>query len=756
MSVLVERARPFVAAGLLSSSDLHAVGLCAPRFGEARADVLLALAFAARAPRIGAAGIDLRRLPEHVGDELELRGRSALRVQEEVDQGASEVDDANAPEASSSDASSALPWPVDRERWLEDTLASPMVGGPDDVTPFVRQDLAPIDRSVARAPSHVLLLTRRMFEEQRRLARAIALRASARADEHELRALDAILARVFPRSEGRGPTEAERAVRCAAKRRLSIVTGGPGTGKTYSVSRLLAVLLEAQEGSRALGIELAAPTGKAAVRMSEALREATDRKAKHPIAASEATLARLAKLSGTTLHRLLGIRPDGSMRAGPDRPIDADVVVVDEVSMIDLVLMRRLLTSVAPKTRLVLLGDPDQLASVEAGSVLADLLRASSRHESSRHESSRHESSHRGSIHDANDANDSNDSNALGDSLVRFTFSHRFASAPDVALVASCLQTSSPTRDLDASGRLAQAVDRLVGRGEPAPGERYPLTSDARAEGRPTRLEWLGGPDRSGKRPRPTEAQLDALAAPYVSGLFDLGEAPPTNGGAPPTLDGYVSLLLGHVDRERPGRFLPSLLEPRSQRALLDALDHYRVLAVHRSGPLGVEGLDRALAERVRATLREGGLDASGTHWVGRPILVTENAYDVDLRNGDVGLVLPTRSGRAVVFPASGESLVRAVPLARLPSHEGALAMTVHKSQGSQFTRVALVLAGSRSPLQTRELVYTGVTRARQQLVWLGDADELTSALERTVERASGLAELVADELSQASSARSA
>jgi exodeoxyribonuclease V alpha subunit len=191
------------------------------------------------------------------------------------------------------------------------------------------------------------------------------------------------------------------------------------------------------------------------------------------------------------------------------------------------------------------------------------------------------------------------------------------------------------------------------------------------------------------------------------------------------------------------GRYSTSAQDPAVQRALLDALDHYRVLAVHRRGPLGVSGLGDALAKRVRKFLSPDGASDGRRHWIGRPILVTENAYDVGLMNGDVGLVLPTVSGLAAVFPHERRGEVRAVALSRLPPHDGALAMTVHKSQGSQFDRVALVLAGRPSPIQTRELVYTGVTRAKNRLVWLGTEGELRDALKLRVERASGLEALL-------------
>jgi exodeoxyribonuclease V alpha subunit len=236
----------------------------------------------------------------------------------------------------------------------------------------------------------------------------------------------------------------------------------------------------------------------------------------------------------------------------------------------------------------------------------------------------------------------------------------------------------------------------------------------------------------------PTNEELDALTAPYLAA------------------DGYVGLLAAELIAR--GSRSTALLAPKLHVALLDALNRYRVLAVHRRGPRGVAGLDRAIAKRVRGKLEQAirehaglgenepvRLPSSGSHYLGQPVLVTENTYEVGLMNGDIGLVLPTAHGLAAIFPSygAGQLSCREVALARLPAHMGAFAMTVHKSQGSQFERVALVLAGRDSPIQTRELVYTGITRTSGRLDWLGDADELRRALDRPIQRASGLRELL-------------
>jgi exodeoxyribonuclease V alpha subunit len=665
------RAQPFIDAGVLASSDVHAIALTAPRFGEDDVERMLGLAFAARAPRVSHPGVALAALPRQIDRAVD---------GEAVDVG--------------------LPWPEDLAAWAAHTLASPMVGGPDDhLKPFVRQPR----RSAPEAP---LLLTRRMYAEQRRVATALMARAGREVPESaRIADLDATLARLF-HTDGQGTDgpdgEAARAVRLAATQRLALIVGGPGTGKTFSVTRLLAALSGDDRNANGAGspvsVALAAPTGKAAARMREAIREATDMKAQPLLDVSDEVRARLQALSATTLHRLVGLRPDGSARHTADNPIPAQLVIVDEVSMVDLTMMRHLLEAVHPDARLVLLGDRDQLASVEAGCVLADLVPASDRRDG-----------------------DAAATAPLAANTQTFTRSRRFESAPDIALIAACLQSYATRHpDLppdDPPAALERALEVFAGR------------RHASQETQPDRrIERLGAPDRSDRYAKPTAQQLMRLAAPYI--------------------EGYAAMLTAALGEPRRADDPIRVDDLQWQRGLLAVFDRYRVLAVHRGGPLGVQPLEQELARRVRLALdaalggRRGG-DLGYGHWVGRPILITENAYDVGLMNGDVGIVLPLADGAAAVFPQETPGEVRRVALSRLPPHEGALAMTVHKSQGSQFDHVALVLAGRDSPIQTRELVYTGVTRARQRLSWLGDLEELRAALARQVRRESGLPDLI-------------
>lgn len=643
------RAAPFLTAGVLAAEDVYTVDAVAERFGESNGEVLLGLALAVRAPRAGHIGVDLMRAHEHI----------------EAADGAT-LDTA---------------WPADRAAWEAAVRASPMVGAPvEGARPFVAQPVA----------GRMLLLTQRMYDEQRRVAAALTTRATRSAEP--IPRLEERIAELFGDER---ESEAASAVRVAANSRLALVTGGPGTGKTFSIKRLLALLIENEDPGRPLRVELAAPTGKAAVRMAEAMGEGLDE-----LAVDARVKERLMGLAPRTLHKLLGVRPDGSVRHQKDKPVPADVIVVDEVSMVDLAMMRRLLDAVAPDARLVLLGDKDQLASVEAGSVLGDVVRAA------------------------------RPGTTLGERVVRFTRSRRFESAPNIAAVAAGLQRG------DDDG-VAGALAVLKGL-ENAPKEW--LTGGASGADGP-RITHLGSPQSAveGAPATPSASQRDRLAAPYFGEVHrDAGRV----------LRGYAALLgeaLARHDLDS-----PHLASIELHRELLAALDHYRVLAVHRRGPLGVTGLERDLSERVRAhltrSLRRGrALPTASGHWLGAPLLVTENAYDVGLMNGDVGLVVVGPNLRLMAaFPQSDTNMpVKYVALSRLPAHEGALAMTVHKSQGSQFDRVAVVLAGRESPIQTRELVYTAITRAKSRVDWLGSPDELESALLRTVVRTSGLTELL-------------
>lgn len=544
------------------------------------------------------------------------------------------------------------------------------------------------------------LYLRRYWDMERRVAAALRSRL------HRLpqAADDAAVARWIQRlfgapASGDGPDAQRIACERATRRGLTVITGGPGTGKTTTATRLL-MLLELLQGvpaqppwpsqpqPRALRIGLAAPTGKAAARLRESLQAGlgdlrgaawladVDSASAADRGPWQAALERLAPVvqQARTLHALLGSRPQGrGFRHDRAHPLPLDLLLVDEASMVHLELMDALLAALPPHARLVLLGDRDQLASVEAGAVLGEWCAAAARV---------------GAQEPA----------ALAEQTVQLTRSHRF------------------------QGPIAQLAAAVRGGDASA--------ADAALAGVEARWQSLsaGGFGSAGSPASP--------AAP--GGAVSASASHPEALGA-----GYAAYA--QVLAERPAD--EAAFEGWAWRAL-QAFARFRVLAVLRDGPWGVGGLNERFAAQVL------GRSARGAEWVdGRPVLVTRNAPALGLANGDIGLVLrrpaPDRRGRAdpasrwVACFARGEGL-QMVSVSRLPPVETAFAMTVHKSQGSEFDEVLLVLPPPGSPLLTRELLYTGITRARQRLVLAGpDRAALAQALTRHTRRYSGLADLL-------------
>lgn len=615
--------------GVFSSLDVQFATRLGALFGEDSIEVIWALALACRQEAHGHVCADLPAL-ESRGLTAEQGGEATL--------------------------SSAFPEGVSLDAWLGMLRQSRIVGdGLTETSDFETTPLILDEKG--------RLYLRRSHVDQATLAEALRRRGDT--DDH---AIDWALAELGierlapPPRVGSGEVDWTRAaLRTGLARPLSVVTGGPGTGKTTLVVRLIALAIEQAfaAGEKAPTILLLAPTGKAAAAITtsvqgqrEMLDVGEDVKNTLPPAAE-------------TIHRML-LRQTSRDALGRVRwnSLDADIVVVDEASMVDLAQMRELFSVCAGVGRVVLLGDPDQLASVDSGAALAEIcsIAPSSSHSSSSSFGNR-------SIPDFAARVGAADGSPprLSDSIVRLRENHRFASG-------------------GAIGRLADAIR-------------------------------VGDADR-------------------VVALLDDPEFPEVERREADSISSVRERLIESVHE------MQSQIEAAdTPGAKLDRLSSRRVLCAYRGGPLGVDALcevlDDAAAQARRTTTRSG-------WWAGKLLLVTRNAPEQDLWNGDVGLVEETSSGLRALFsnPSGG---VRSLSAGRLPTCESAIAMSVHKSQGSEFDVVDLVLGRTGSRLMTRELLYTGATRARERLFIHASEAAIRDALARRVERDSALAELLVE-----------
>ena len=453
------------------------------------------------------------------------------------------------------------------------------------------------------------------------------------------------------------------AVGVAVSRRLSLISGGPGTGKTTTVTRLLALLVELSvDDSRAPPplIRLTAPTGKAAARLTESIGQARDKiNSRSEVRAAIPTQA-------TTLHQLLGVIPGRpEFRHHRDNPLQLDILVVDEASMIDLFLMSRLLDALPNSVHIIFLGDKDQLASVEAGSVLADICTALDYHYSPQQVEQLRQMTALSLQEYSRECGP-----AIRDSLCLLRKSYRFAADSGIGL-------------------LARAINR---------GDDEAIKTFCQSRSDDVILVDMGKDSQLAKQ----EMIKQAVAGytPYLQALAQ---------GAP--LTEVVTLF-----------------------------DCFQVLCAVRRGPCGVEGLNDAISE----ALQQGGLIKADAPWYpGRPIMISRNDAALGLYNGDIGITFKDEKGALRVALPNPQGSLRVLSPARLPEHETVFAMTVHKSQGSEFNRVMLVLPESDVPVLTRELVYTGVTRAKKSLVVCSDVQQLRRCAARQVERTSGLADFL-------------
>ncbi len=492
-------------------------------------------------------------------------------------------------------------------QWQDALQNCRVVGHPGDYTPLI------LDK-------HRLYLYR-YWDYEQQLAAHIRARSSLPRTDVKHNTLKQGLLRLFP--EKVHTNWQKIAANTAVQRSFCIISGGPGTGKTSTVVKILTLLLEQNP---TLSIALAAPTGKAAVRLQEAITQAL-----HNLNCAPTIKATIPQET-YTIHRLLGSRHDSPyFRSHAGNLLPYDVVVIDEASMVDLALMTKLAQAIPKAARWILLGDKDQLASVEAGTVLGDICEA-----------------------------------GLQDSIVLLDKSYRFGEDSGI-------------------WQLAQAIKQ--GQGEDAlqilKSEHYPD------------VNW------------------------HHLGI-----------GLPPSL---IDQIIAYFSR---------CLEKKTPEMVLQAFEKFRILCASRRGTYGVETVNR----RIEDELRSLGVIRTRSRWYhGRPIMITRNDYNLQLFNGDVGIIL-NRYELQAFFPDSNGQ-VRAFWPNRLPEHETVYAMTIHKSQGSEFDDVLMLLPDPFLPILSRELIYTGITRARKNVNVWGNEQVFKEAVLQKISRSSGLREQICDSL---------
>jgi exodeoxyribonuclease V alpha subunit len=535
--------------------------------------------------------------------------------------------------------------------WLEKLKSSPAVGSPGQVRPLILD-----------AKNRLYLY--RYWDYENSLAKSIQKRVHSPAADLDDKRLKNTLDRLFPETAPQDINWQKIAAAVACLKHFSVITGGPGTGKTFTVTKVLALLLEQMSGQKPQ-IYLTAPTGKAAARLKEAVQQA-----KSQMNCDESIKAAIPS-DVFTIHRMLKpITGSPYFRHNRKNPLMADLVVVDEASMVDLALMAKLLEAVPENGRLILIGDKDQLASVEAGSVLGDICDRDVIHGFSAPflnritELTGEDLEHRKHGVQTTDA-----PSGLQDAIVALQKSYRFAAGSGI-------------------GDLSHAVNRAD------PETTFQMLSDEEDKS----ITW--------QPLKAEEALFENLSRQIVSGY-------------------------------------QSYLKEDDPAAALRRLQRFKILCALNIGPLGVQAINK-LAEKVlsRQNLIQANTISENPWYAGRPVLITRNHYPLGLFNGDIGVTLPDAEAgdhHPAVFFAGESGEVRRFQPYQLPEHTTVYAMTVHKSQGSEFDEVLLILPDRDFPILTRELVYTALTRARKKITIWGTRSIIRKAIARQIERTSGL-----------------
>ena len=526
--------------------------------------------------------------------------------------------------------------------WCKQLRETAVVGNPGEYKPLILDDR-----------SRLYLF--RYWEYQEKLADSIRRRIHDTGVDIGICLLKEELTRLFPFNEGKEINWQRVAAFTALTKQFCVISGGPGTGKTSIVATILALLLKQTERER-LRIALITPTGKAAAKLQEAIRSI-----KTKLSCPDNIKEEIPE-EASTIHRLLGTIPDSPyFRHNAKNTLPVDIVVVDEASMVDLALMSKLIQALPLQARIILLGDKDQLASVEAGAVLGDICDTGAEHSFSQGFCKDYKEVTGYTIHTQQNRAPESD---IRDCIIQLEKNYRFGSDSGIGAVSYAVNTGDGDRAI-----------KLMKSG---------VYGD---------ITWKN--------------------LPQLKDLTQVIKA---------------TIMQGYGD----------YLRASDPFKVFQVFERFRILCALRGGPFGVAALN-ILVEQI---LREERLINPDRRWYpGRPVLITKNDYNLRLFNGDMGIVLSDPSVNnelRVFFPATDGTFKKLHPF-RLPEHETVYAMTVHKSQGSEFDKVFLLLPDRESPVLTRELIYTSITRAKKSVEIWGNENVFRFAVSRHIERTSGL-----------------
>ena len=458
------------------------------------------------------------------------------------------------------------------------------------------------------------------------------------------------------------------AVAQACANQFSVISGGPGTGKTTTVTKLLALLVQlAHKQSTQLTIELVAPTGKAAARLTESISGAINQ-----LNVSD-DIKNNIPTQASTIHRLLGVIPNSvEFKHHNKNPLHVDVLIVDEASMIDISLMAKLLSAIAPTTKLILLGDKDQLSSVEAGAVFADICQGIAQGPNYSDQAKKWLSQQTGfAMNDV--CYSSFDKTVVDDSLCLLQKSYRFNEKSGI-------------------GALAKAVN---------------------------------------------QSNIGALKQVWQAGFQDIS----LHGGDNNQSAIVALAVMGYKHYLQDAT---AINNEEDVDKLLQTFNEFQLLSPVRDGAYGINELNVKIEARLAR--HQLILLNQGTWYVGRPIMIISNDHSQQLFNGDIGIVLPPLEGDSQlaqnrVYFKMADGTIKSFLPSRLPEHETVYAMTIHKSQGSEFNDVVLAIPPKWTPLLTKELVYTGITRAKKSVEIFANVGILQKAALTKTQRFSGLAQ---------------